>query len=236
MEKKPRSDTEEPKPLNLKKALGVGQILNTKVTLFDLQAVDENLYQALGNVPVRGVWFVWGGSGSGKSSFVMDVVKAYCSQYKALHNELEEEIDDHDFIERVKLKNMQDVRGKYTAASYNLKQLTQYLEGKYSPEIVLINSATYLFKTLDEYFEFVRRFKRRKVIIITGMAKGKNPYTELETRIMYDANKKVFCEGYLASCKGRTIGPNGGRYIIWAEGYEKLHGVQDNEKKSDDEH
>jgi hypothetical protein len=36
------------------------------------------------------------------------------------------------------------------------------------------------------------------------MAKGNNPYLGAETG-MYDANK---VQGYLAICKGRTIGPN----------------------------
>ncbi|MNG11349.1 hypothetical protein D3C84_948850 [compost metagenome] len=94
--------------------------------------------------------------------------------------------------------------------------------------MVIINSATYFFKDLQQYHEFAKKYKRRKIIIITGMAKGNNPYSELETKIMYDANKKIFCSGYLAACKGRTIGPNGGTYVIWQEGYEKLRGAESN--------
>ena len=42
---------------------------------------------------------------------------------------------------------------------------------------------------------------------------------------MYDAKMKIFVSGYLATCKGRTIGPNGGRFIIWEDGYKKIQGA-----------
>jgi hypothetical protein len=41
---------------------------------------------------------------------------------------------------------------------------------------------------------------------------------------MFDAKMKIFVNGYLALCRGRTIGPNGGKFIIWEEGYRRLHG------------
>jgi len=210
----------------MKKALNVGNIVNQKVTLIDFEKIAPKLYQAFGNPQNRGVWFVWGGSGSGKSSVLLDIVKALCEELKAIHNELEEELDDDDFIKRTNLKNMQDVKDNYYAASYNYKELCEFLDRRNSPEVVLINSASYFFESLEKYFEFTRKYKRRKIIIISGMALGSNPYSEMEKKIMYDANKKIFVSGYLATCKGRTIGPNGGTYIVWQEGYEKLRGSE----------
>lgn len=73
--------------------------------------------------------------------------------------------------------------------------------------------------------EFVERYKKRKLILITGHAEGSKPRTELEKDIMYNAKMKIYANSYLASCKGRTIGPNGGSFIIWKDGYDKLHGT-----------
>lgn len=209
------------------KALTVANVTNQKVNVVQFDTIAPDLYQAFGNPQDKGVWFIWGGSGSGKSTLTLEITKAFCSKYKALHNELEEELNDIDFINRIKLKNMQDVEGKFLSASYNYKELCEYLDKRNSPKVVVINSATYFFNSVDQYKEFVKKYRRKKIIIITGMAKGKNPYSELEVKIMYDANKKVFCEGYLAACKGRTIGPNGGTYIIWQEGYEKVRGSEE---------
>ncbi|MNP98700.1 hypothetical protein D3C85_113220 [compost metagenome] len=212
----------------IKKALTVANVINQKVTLINFSEHANELYQAFGNPQNKGVWFVWGGSGSGKSSIVLDITKAFCRDLKAIHNELEEDLDDIDFINRLKLKNMQDVKDNFLTAHYNHDELCAYLDKRGSPKVVIINSATYFFKDLQQYHEFAKKYKRRKIIIITGMAKGNNPYSELETKIMYDANKKIFCSGYLAACKGRTIGPNGGTYVIWQEGYEKLRGAESN--------
>ena len=214
----------------MKKALTVNNIVNQKVTLIEFNKTHPHLYQAFGNPQNKGIWFVWGGSGSGKSSLLLDLAKAFSESYKTIHNELEEDLDDLDFINRIRLKNMQDVKENFLTASYNYEELCEYLEKRDSPKVVIINSATYFFKDLQQYFEFTNKYKRKKIIIVSGMAKSNNPYSELETKIMYDANKKIFVSGYQAFCKGRTIGPNGGVYIIWAEGYEKIRGAQEQKK------
>jgi len=210
----------------LKKALTVANVINQKVTLIDFSETAPELYQAFGNPQNKGVWFFWGGSGSGKSGLMLDVTKEFCRDLKAIHNELEEDLDDVDFINRLKLKNMQDVKENFVTASYNYEELCAYLDKRDSPKVVVINSATYFFKDIPQYFEFTKKYKRRKIILISGMANGNHPYSELEKKIMYDANKKVFVSGYLASCKGRTIGPNGGSYIVWKEGFEKIRGQE----------
>lgn len=214
----------------MKKALTVANIVNQKVTLIDFQAIQPDLYQAFGNPQNKGIWFIWGSSGSGKSSLLLDLAKAFCGTLKAIYNELEEDLDDADFIARLQLKKMHDVKDTFLTAAYTHDELCEYLEKRDSPKVVIINSANYFFKDLQQYFEFTNKYKRRKIIIVTGMAKGNNPYSELETKIMYDANKKIFVQGYLALCKGRTIGPNGGSYIIWQEGYEKLRGTQNTQE------
>ena len=215
--------------MNLPKVKTVANVLNQKVSLIELDKVDNKLYQAFGNVQKRGVWFIWGGSGSGKSGLSFYIAKALClaTGFKGMINELEEETDDDDFIDRMSRHNMNDL--KFFSASYNYEQLTHYLQKRNSPEVVIINSAPYFFKNLDQYFEFTKKFKRKKILIITGHAKGSNPYTEMELKIMFDANKKIFCDGYLATCKGRKIGPNGGTYIIWDEGYNILRGTPNKE-------
>lgn len=211
----------------MKKALTVANVLNQKVTLVDFAEKNPKLYQAFGNPQNKGIWFVWGGSGSGKSSLLLDITKAFCQQgLKALHIEKEEDLDDDDFIERMKLKNMHDVKDNFLTESYNYEEVCEYLDRRNSPKVVIINSATYFFNDLEQYFEFTNKYKRRKIIIISGMAKGNNPYSELENKIMFDANKKIFCSGHHAICKGRKTGPNGGSYIIWQEGYEKARGSE----------
>jgi len=209
--------------LILKKALTAANIQAQKIVRV---AFTGAFFQAFRQPQNKGVWFIWGGSGSGKSYFLMQLAKAFalCGLY-VFYNLLEEETDDSDFIERNETVGMGDVKERYKAASYSYEQMCSYLDRRgNNTEVLFIDSGIYFFKSFDQYLEFKRKY-RRKIIVISGHAQGGNPRAEIEKSFMFDAKQKIFCNGYLASCKGRTIGPNGGLYIIWQEGYEKLRGT-----------
>ncbi|EKT4520719.1 ATP-binding protein [Flavobacterium psychrophilum] len=215
------SATKKEKPKVLPKALTVANIINQRVKriLFTWK-----WYDAFKQPQDKGVWFVWGGSGSGKSTFVMMLCKEMALlKHKVFFNLLEEETDDTDFIERVDMLEMNDVEDCFLAKTYNYDEMIIYLKRKNSAKVVVIDSATYFFESFEQYQNFKKMF-RDKIIIITGHARGNNPKFELEDRIKFDAKMKIFVNGYLALCKGRTIGPNGGRFIIWQEGYDKANG------------
>ncbi len=220
--------TEQPK---LKRVLTVANILNQNIVRIPFED-DSDWYQAYKRPQNRGVWFMWGGSGSGKSTKAMMTAKKLAQYDKTLYATQEEETDDSDFVDRVELLKMQDVKKHFHAQSYTLQELDEYLEKRGSAHTVVMDSAPYYFKTWEEYYLFKKKWATKKLIIIIGHAEGKNPSTELQKRIMYDAKMKIFISGYLATCKGRTIGPNGGRFIIWKEGYEKLHGANSIKKEN----
>jgi hypothetical protein len=211
------------KPRTLLKALTVANILNQVVTRIKFTG---NWYQAFKQPQDKGVWLVWGTSGSGKSYFIMMLAKAMAQLgYSVFLNLCEEDMDDSDFIERVETLEMNDVTSNFLARTYDHDDLVEYLNRKNSPKVVIIDSATYFFESFDQYLAFKKMFKQ-KIIIITAHARGEKPKYELEDRIMFDAKMKIYINGFLAICKGRTIGPNGGRFIIWQEGYETLRGKE----------
>ena len=81
----------------LKKALNVPNILNQKIKLINFTGA---MYEAFSTPQDKGVWFTWGGSGSGKSSFIMQLCKEFCiNNLPAIHNLLEVETDDKDYID-----------------------------------------------------------------------------------------------------------------------------------------
>lgn len=208
-------------PRKLKRVLTVANVKSQNIERIPFEG---DFYQAFGNPQNRGVWFLYGGSGSGKSTEAMMLAKELATKYKTLYDLLEEEMDDADFIDRMDLMKMHDVKSNFFVQQYNLKELDQYLESRDSAHVVIIDSAPYMFKTWDEYYKFKKKWATKKIIIIVGHAEGKNPRTELQKSIKYDAKMKIFVSGYLAICQGRTIGPNGGRFIVWKEGYDKLRG------------
>lgn len=209
--------------MKLKQVLTVANIQNTKIERLPFEG---DWYEAFGQPQNRGIWFVWGGSGSGKSTFAMQLAKALSICGKTFYDLLEEETDDSDFVERTELCKMQDVADTFNAQRYTLEELDIYLSKRNSPDYVIIDSLPYFLNLWDEYKAFKKKWATKKVIVFIGHADGKNPSTELQKRIMYDAKMKIFVSGYLATCKGRTIGPNGGNYIIWKEGYEAIRGKE----------
>lgn len=206
----------------MKKALTVANVQAQKITRIQFTGA---FYQAYRQPQNKGVWFIWGPSSSGKSSKVMQLAKELARHERVFYNLLEEETDDSDFIERVELNQMNDVKDNFLVGRYNLEEMTAYAKKRNPPKVIIIDSATYFFKNFAEYQEFKNEFKNR-IIIITGHAQGANPRSELEKDIRYDAKQKIFVSAYQSICQGRTIGPNGGLFTIWQEGYEKARGVQ----------
>jgi len=209
------------KNLKLKKVLTVSNIQSQNINRFQF---DGDWYQAFRNPQNKGVWFVWGGSGSGKSTFLMMLAKELAITEKVFYNLLEEETDDSDFIERTELCKMNEVTDNFKVQKYKYEELCAYLDKRGSPNVIVIDSITYFTKNFAEYI-YLKEKHPEKTFIISGHADGKNPRSKFEEDIMYNAKMKIFVSGYLATCKGRTIGPNGGLFVIWPEGYKKLQGA-----------
>ena len=70
-------------------AKGVRELLYMK---FDTLPFEGEWYDAFGTPESRGVWIVWGKSGSGKTSFVMKLCKELCKYGRVVYNSLEEGI------------------------------------------------------------------------------------------------------------------------------------------------
>jgi len=161
----------------------------------------------------KGVWLIWGASGSGKSSFVMQLVAEFARTYKVIYNSLEEEPDDDDFFLRMERCGIDSVRGNFHAVKDNYDELVQRLRKKQSAKVVVIDSATYFFKgrnAFQDYLTLVRKLFPKKIFIID---------------IMHDANMKVRTDAYGAYNKGRKYGRKN-PYVIWEERYEELQGHQ----------
>lgn len=206
----------------LKRVLTVANIQNQNIVRIPFEG---EWYEAFRQPQTKGVWFVWGGSGSGKSTFLMLLAKELAKTYKVFYNLLEEELDDSDFVERTELCEMAEVQHNFSAQRYEYEELIKFLDKKGSAKVVVIDSITYFTKDFEKYMALKKRYPD-KIFIISGHADGKKPRSKIEEDIMYDAKMKIFVSGYLATCKGRTIGPNGGLYIVWKQGYEKLTGEQ----------
>ena len=69
------------------RALSVQEVLSMKKAVFPFEGKWE---EAFGTPERTGVWFIWGNSGNGKSSFVMQLCKELCKFGRVAYDSLEE--------------------------------------------------------------------------------------------------------------------------------------------------
>ena len=85
-----------------------------------------------------------------------------------------------------------------------------------SPDFYIIDSFQYTQMTYKDYIRLKEEFPD-KLFIFISHARGKNPKGDAATSVMYDADLKIWVEGYVAYSKGRYRGDTG-QYTIWELG------------------
>lgn len=195
----------------LKRALTVKNIFDKKYSLFDFES---EWFDAFGRPEMSGVWFVWGNSGNGKTSFIIQLIKELTRFENVLLNSLEEGTG-HTLRKSFEQFDMQDVKNKLHIVSDRPEELISRLKMKKSARIVIIDSFQYTMMSYRDYINFKLMFPD-KLIILISHADGKSPAGRSAKSVMYDASLKVWVEGYRAFSKGRYIGEIG-HYDIWEE-------------------
>ena len=201
------------------RGLTANDMMSKKYKLFDF---DGSWHEFVGKPEINGVWFIWGNSGNGKTTFVLEMVK-YLSQFvKVAYNSLEEGFS-HTMQNSFRNVNMKSAHAKRVLiVSETMDELETRLNKKNSPHAVIIDSFQYSQLTYKQYIEFKKKFPR-KLIIFVSHADGKQPSGRSARSVMYDSSLKIWVEGYKAFTKGRYIGSTG-EYVIWAEGALKYWG------------
>lgn len=202
------------------RALSVTDVLNKKYKLFEF---DGEWYEAFGKPEMKGVWFVWGNSGNGKTTFVLELIKYLAGFVKVAFDALEEG-STHTMQEAFIRTGMVDVSKRVILIEgETIQELGDRMNKHKSACVYVIDSLQYTGITYNEYKAFKERH-RDKLIIFISHAEGKQPEGRAAKKIMFDAGLKIWVEGHRAISKGRYIGPNGGVYTIWDEGASKYWG------------
>lgn len=205
----------------LKRALSVSDLLSKQYELFEFE---NEWYQAFGHPEKRGVWFVWGNSGNGKTGFILQLIKELCRFERVIFDSLEEG-DAHTLRKAFEREGMAEVRGKLIIVNEGIEHLDERLSKRKSPRIAVIDSYQYSEMSFKEWLRFKHKHAE-KLLIVVSQADGKRPMGRAAVSVMYDAGLKVWIEGYRAFSKGRYIGPNGGIYTIYKEGAALYHGTE----------
>ena len=194
----------------------------------EVYAFEGEWQEAFGQPEQNGVWFIWGRSGNGKTSFVLQLCKELTRYGKVAYDSLEEgdSLTMQNALMRV---GMGDVGRRFILLNESLKELDTRLKRRRSPDIVVVDSFQYAHIDLKQYEEFIDQHKN-KLIIFVSQADGLKPWGRTAQSAMYSASLKIWVEGYRAISKGRYRG-NLGYYTIWAEKAEEYWSAKNNKNK-----
>ena len=158
---------------------------------------------------------MWGNSGNGKTSFMLQLCKALSHFGRVAYDSLEEGAS-------LTMKNalmtagMQDVARRFVLLDReNMQLLSARLDKHKSPDIVVIDSFQYTKMSFKDYEAFKERHAN-KLLIFVSQADGNKPAGRTAVSVMYDASLKIFVSGFRAISKGRYFG-NKGYFTIWEE-------------------
>ena len=149
------------------RALTVKEVLKQKKKTF---AFKGKWKDAFGEPERTGVWFIWGKSGNGKTSFVMQLCKQLCEFDRVAYNSLEEG-DSLTMQNTLKRYGMNEVnKSFYLLNGENMRELSDRLDKRKSVNIVVIDSFQYTQMNYKEYIRFKEAHKDKLIIFISHAA------------------------------------------------------------------
>ena len=170
----------------LRRALSVSDVLRLKRETY---AFEGAWAEAFGQPEQNGVWFVWGGSGNGKTSFVLQLCKELSRFGRVAYDSLEEGASLTMQNAFVKM-GMQDVARRFVLLDREDMELLDARLGKRkSPDIVVIDSFQYTGMTFRDYQAFKERHAD-KLLIFISQADGSKPAWKSHTNLTHPV--KVF--------------------------------------------
>jgi len=203
----------------MKKALTVTNVLTRKR---DLLPFEGAWLEAIGRPELTGSWLLWGDSGSGKTTFALQLAKYLTGFERVLYNSLEEGASESMKLALLRT-GMQEAGKRFLLLDQEpVEEMCERLQQRRAPRVAVIDSLQYSGLSYERYKE-MRAALRHVLLIIISHAEGPNPVGKIAQRIRYDAFVKINIHGYRAYCMSRYRVGEGAPITVWAEGAEAFH-------------
>lgn len=205
----------------------MGRAISNKNVLaaqFETADFDGPFLASFGRPELRGVWLIWGDSGSGKTTFTLQLCKYLAGFRRVAYDSLEQGLS-------LSLQKAWERVGMAEAGSNiimlnkeDLPELRARLRKRKSPEIIVIDSLQYLDKFYMKQFKDLKAEFPDKLFVFISQADkaGKDPDGYIAKKIRYDADIKIKVEGFKAFVttryEDRDKGEGGADFIIWQQG------------------
>lgn len=200
-----------------KRAISVEELLKTKFVEIPLTGRFREL---MGAPEASGTWMIKGGSGNGKTSFVLQLIKELVKYEKVAYNSLEEGARKSMQVAFEEMEMQKLPKGKLILLHREpMPEMIVRLGKKRAPRIAIIDSIQYTFMTKQDYKTMQAALPNTLLIFISHV-EGKNASGALAKSVWYDADVKIDVEGFIAkphtsrTARGLTLKD----YVIWEQG------------------
>ena len=201
----------------MSKALSSTDLLSKK---YDLIKWDGEWLDNFDEPEASGTWFVSGNSGNGKTSFLLELAKALSKFDRVLYNSLEEG-SSRTMQQAWKRHQISECKRKVQLIQEMPEELIKRLDKRQSPRFIIIDSFQYTGLNFEQYRALKKKFPN-KLFIYNSQMDGNKPLGKTAVRVQYDADLKIWVEGFKAFSKGRYLGKfYADGLTIWDEGAQK---------------
>lgn len=206
----------------MKRAISNKNVVSAR---FDVADFDGVFLASFGRPELRGSWIIFGGSGCGKTTFVMQLCKYLARYRRVAYNSLEQglSLSLQKAWERVE---MESVGTRIVLlAKESLRDLRLRLQKKQSPDIIVIDSVQYWHGLKWSDVTALKDDYPDKLFIYVSHEQGGLPDGKIARKIRYDSDVKMRVEGYKVFVTTRyevpEKGEGGADFVIWEEGARK---------------
>lgn len=201
----------------MKKALSSTDLLSKKYDLIKWEGI---WYDNFAEPEASGTWFISGHSGNGKTSFLLELAKELSKFDRVLYNSLEEK--DRSTMQEAWKRHRVAERGRKVQLIWDdVEDLIIRLKKRQSPRFIIMDSFQYTRLTFEKYLALKNQFPK-KLFIYNSQMDGNKPMGKTAVKVGYDADLKIWIEGFKAFSKGRSIGKFASEGLtIWEEGAQR---------------
>lgn len=147
----------------------------------------------------------------------MQLIKYLCKFDRVIYDSLEESTGK-SLQMSLNRHGMEEVNHKLLILDREpMDRLSERLSRKRSPGIAIIDSFQYSGLSYQGYKDLKERHAN-KLLIFISHAEGMRPEGRAAKKVEYDADVKIFIQGFRAMCKSRFMEKPGVPFLIWEEG------------------
>ena len=186
-------------------------------TRFEAAAFDGPWLESFGRPSISGAWIIYGPSGSGKTTFTLMLAKYLTAYGRVAYNSLEQGNCSSLQIAWRRVDMQEAGSNIVLLDKVPYKELREYLRGRKSPKVVILDSVQYLmgFKKSD-HMALKKEFPDKLFIYISHELNNE-PDGSVARSIKFDADIKIRTAGYKAFVTSRFASKTSD-FVIWEEG------------------